>query len=66
MALNTKVIDALDLLGSDLNDRKYTSGTCAYLGPNLISWSSKKQRVIFRLINEVEYRRLASLVTNLF
>ncbi|KAL1359167.1 hypothetical protein AAHE18_04G088000 [Arachis hypogaea] len=28
--------------GSDVDDMKSTSGFCVYLGPNLVSWSSRK------------------------
>ena len=53
-------------LGSDPNDRKLTSGIGAYLGPNLVSWSSKKQRAVLRSSTKIEYRSLASLVAGLF
>ena len=32
--------------GSDPDDRKSTTGYCVYLGPNLVSWSSRKQTVV--------------------
>ena len=53
-------------LGSDPNDRKSTSGIGAYLGPKLVSWSSKKQHAVSRSSTKIEYRSLASLVANLF
>ena len=51
--------------GGDPDDRKSTSGLCVYFGPNLITWSSKKQHVVTQSRTEVEYRRLAFLVAEL-
>jgi hypothetical protein len=39
-----------------------TSGLCAYLGPNLVSWSSKRQGTISRSSAEAEYRGVANAV----
>ncbi|CAN6695317.1 unnamed protein product [Malus baccata var. baccata] len=39
--------------------RHSTSGFCVYLGSNLVSWSSKKQKTVSRSSAEAEYRQLA-------
>ncbi|XP_060959127.1 uncharacterized mitochondrial protein AtMg00810-like [Cannabis sativa] len=44
---------------SDLGDRRSTSGLCVYLGSNVVSWSSNKQRTVSRSSTEAEYRSLA-------
>jgi hypothetical protein len=42
-----------------LDDRKFTSGYCAFVGGNLVSWRSKKQNVVARSTAEAEYRAMA-------
>lgn len=48
----------------DHSDRRSTTGFCVYLGPNLISWSAKKQPTVARSSTEVEYRELAHIAAD--
>jgi Reverse transcriptase (RNA-dependent DNA polymerase) len=54
-----------DWAGS-VDDRKSTSGFCLFLGPNLISWSAKKQPTVSRSSTEAEYRCLATTCAEIF
>ncbi|XP_019432502.1 PREDICTED: uncharacterized protein LOC109339501 [Lupinus angustifolius] len=44
---------------TDPDDRKFVSGACLFVGPNLVTWWSKKQQIVSRSSTEAEYRSLA-------
>ncbi|GMI70341.1 cysteine-rich RLK (RECEPTOR-like protein kinase) 8 [Hibiscus trionum] len=49
--------------GSSPDDRRSTSGYCAYLGNNILTWSSRKQKEVSRSTMEAEYRSIADAVS---
>ncbi|GJV60542.1 ribonuclease H-like domain-containing protein [Tanacetum coccineum] len=56
----TAYIDA-DWAGCQVT-RQSTSGYCVFLGDNLLSWSAKRQVIVFRSSAEAEYRGVANVV----
>ena len=46
---------------SNLDDRKSVSGVCIFLGGNLITWSSRKQKVVAKSSTEAEYRAKSNM-----
>ncbi|KAK6136988.1 hypothetical protein DH2020_029263 [Rehmannia glutinosa] len=50
---------------TNIDDRKFITGFCVYLGDNIVSWCSKKQAFVSRSSTEAEYCSLANCATEL-
>ena len=64
--------DSTDIFGycdadwaGDRVDRKSTTGYCTFIGGNVVTWKTKKQKVVSCSSAEAEYRAMRKLTSEL-
>ncbi|KAG7530454.1 Reverse transcriptase RNA-dependent DNA polymerase, partial [Arabidopsis thaliana x Arabidopsis arenosa] len=63
---NTELVGYCDAdYAGDTKDRRSTTGYCTFIGGNLVTWRSKKQKVVSLSSAEAEYRAMRKLTTEL-
>ncbi|KAL0641199.1 hypothetical protein Bca4012_102625 [Brassica carinata] len=63
---STEVVGYCDAdWAGDRADRRSTTGYCTFIGGNLVTWKSKKQKVVSCSSAEVEYRAMLKLTNEL-
>ena len=63
---NTELVGYCDAdYAGDRKDRRSTTGYCTFIGGNLVTWKSKKQKVVSLSSAESEYRAMRKLTTEL-
>ncbi|XP_019089187.1 PREDICTED: uncharacterized protein LOC109127988 [Camelina sativa] len=63
---NTELVGYCDAeYAGDRGDRRSTTGYCTFVGGNLVTWKSKKQKVVSLSSAESEYRAMRKLTTEL-
>ena len=63
---NAEIVGYCDAdYAGDTRDRKSTTGYCTFIGGNLVTWKSKKQKVVSCSSAESEYRAMRKLTNEL-
>ena len=63
---STEVVGYCDAdWAGDRADRRSTTGYCTFIGGNMVTWNSKKQKVVSCSSAEAEYRAMLKLTNEL-
>ena len=63
---NTEIVGYCDAdWAGDRVDRRSTTGYCTFIGGNLVTWKSKKQKIVSCSSAEAEYRAMRKLTSEL-